>query len=233
MMTQVVSAVVGVLLVFLANSLVVSDATKHVFKVKQGRVKFTVHYWDDGRQNPYRISFKKNGVRSSYRFEARGYVTIINVDGVVTTFTWDAANDADAEQLEGTAPTIVSDLGDRLLLDQFEKDAGTDGSVVRRRLYYCDDCEDTWETMCGLGINSVCFFHYDTRDWGFTDDTVTSIARLCKKFSRACDKKDAEDVCSGTCEERPSGTCQTVTPAAPRNYNNKNDTVILGRAHRC
>lgn len=80
---------------------------------------------------------------------------------------------------------------------------------TNRHLYDCYDCENTYATMCDRGMYSVCYFYHDTNDWGFTSNAFTAIRKLCKKFSKACDQKDAAEACDGYCEDTDNSTDDT------------------------
>lgn len=75
----------------------------------------------------------------------------------------------------------------------------------RRRLYDCVDCEQTWDTLCDQGLETVC----DLEDYGslFGSSAEVSIRLFCDNFSSVCARFSASDVCDGECEEEVEEEC--------------------------
>lgn len=202
MKTQLLS-IAAVLLALIAAFAIISDATKHTSKVKKGGIKFRIRWWDDEREKPYRIVFKIGDVKSKFTFDTRGYLIIIRVDDVRSTFAWSDIPNGGIELLSVAGPTAVSESGATMLPNNFGDVMDERITPGQRRLYKCDDCENTYGTLCLEGMLSVCYLYdrFNTYDWGFTADTVNAIAKLCKKFSKVCDQTDGATLCDGYCED--------------------------------
>lgn len=133
-----------------------AEARKETLKIEKAGVRFKVHWWDDGRDVPYQIHFKKDGVEAKHKFSSDGRLYQLKVGSTTYTFTWDSLDFG-----EGSPSIKVADSGeDRMLVGQDEGEGveDTDADIIfnQRRLYACDDCENAFETLCGQGLDDVC-----------------------------------------------------------------------------
>ena len=185
-----------VALVFaLIGGVAVSEATKERITVKNHGINFKVDWWDDGRINPYQVSFTKNDVPSEYTFDAAGRLKLVYVDGDGYQFTMflKAGGDALAVQsLAGPVDRMLLSMQEEMEVDEMEIDH-------RRRLYDCSDCERTWDAMCDVGLEDVCYWVGLETDL-FSEDTQISIKKMCKKFTKEC-TVSAEAICEEICTE--------------------------------
>lgn len=101
------------------------------------------------------------------------------------------------------APTVVG----RCCNSPFN--TGVDGERVafqsaRRSLYACNDCQQTWRTVCDEGVPSVC----DLVDYGSPILTTSeeSIATMCETLGAACSSSGSIEACDGQCEEDDDST---------------------------
>lgn len=69
----------------------------------------------------------------------------------------------------------------------------------RRSLYACNDCQETWETVCDEGVPTVC----DLVDYGspILATAEASIATMCESFGAACSRSGSVEACAGQCED--------------------------------
>ena len=191
------------------------SATRYVITFKNFGVKFKIDWWDDGRDEPYRMSFTKRGIYSAYMFNARGNLESITVDGEEQTFSTSrklvaTAEDNAARKLlavqedleDEKMSTLSEDIASRSL-PAMQEDLETDETELdqenhRRRLYACSDCENSWDTMCDTGLGDVC----GVVAWGgLTGDAKTAVKIFCTKFNKECDAAYAngETPCADDC----------------------------------
>lgn len=184
-------AVRASVLIALIAEIAVTEATRERITVKNHGVKFKVDWWDDGRAYPYRVWFTKNLVSSKYTFDAAGRLAQLYVDEAGYTFSTDTGE--------------VQPVSDRMLLSgqqetqADETEMEMEMEMEHRRLYDCPDCEQTWDTMCDIGLEDVCYWANEEVDL-FNDDTVTSLNKMCIKFTKEC-TTSAETTCQGMCTE--------------------------------
>ena len=165
------------------------SATRYLTTVKNFRVKFKMYWWDDGRDEPYKMSFTKKGIYSAYAFNALGQLQSITVEGEDQAFST-------SRKLRVTPEDMVS--GKLLATDEdLEADeTGLEQDHHRRRLYPCSDCENTWDTLCETGLADVC----GVVAWGgLTGDAKTALKIFCKKFTKECDAASGEETCADDC----------------------------------
>lgn len=76
-------------------------------------------------------------------------------------------------------------------------DTGTMARPRRRLLYSCDDCEETWDTVCEQGIPSVC----NVVGYGspFSTEANAAIEVMCSTLGNACAGSTGDEVCDGQC----------------------------------
>lgn len=173
-------------------------------------VTFEVDWYDDGRENPYTVSFNYRDADSIYSFDADGVLHQLAVGDGMYTFSY---ADDDAITVDDGDDSIVTGIGSRMLrdtrdedLDQFEDYGGVEPEVVfsHRRLYDCDTCEHTWDTVCDSGIDNVCDLVPSTSSSGhrhfWTRDARRSIRTMCRKFSKRC-RRSGHKACKGQCTD--------------------------------
>lgn len=194
-----VRSVTQTLLVWLAliASGTISEAARQTTFVKRQGTVFRIDWWDDGRLEPYELHFTTYGVSSVYAFDALGSLTALKTGGTLYTFDMDVEAANGAPEIQSSATS--SDVGSRMLLGTHHE--AVDGAVgyARRRLYACTDCEETWDTVCDVGLVDVCDL---VELWPsvFTKDAQTSLVIVCSAFGAAC-KTSAFDACDGQCTE--------------------------------
>lgn len=175
------AAHVPLLLVLIVGSFVV-EAARHRITVKTYKTNYRVDSWDDGRDEPYRVTYWKFGLKSVYLFKASGTLTSLTVRGREYTFP--------------------SGEGSRKLLPVLGNEAGEEVHSGRRRLFPCADCEEAWDVLCDVGLADVCFLDEFPRD-DFNEDAEDSTRRFCSAFGAACETP-AFDSCEGQCVESES-----------------------------
>ena len=187
---RMLSAVQASLLLVLMVGCFVTEAARHRITVRNFRTNYRIDWWDDGRDVPYRIIYRKNGLKSIYTFEESGHLETLKVG--TTTYTFDYGTQA----ANGLADVQASSTGSRMFLAS-KDEALEDVHFDRRRLYDCTDCENTWDTLCGVGIVDVC-------DWVpflpfiFNEDAQYSLTVMCNALGDACETS-AFDTCEGQC----------------------------------
>lgn len=68
-----------------------------------------------------------------------------------------------------------------------------------RRLYSCNDCEETWDVVCHAGVLSVCnLVGYGST---FTTEASDAIGFMCSTFGDACYGSVSDAACEGQCVE--------------------------------
>lgn len=174
-------------------------ADKERLIVREGGVKFTFLTFDDGRSKPYKIRFKDSNVKSLYIFGEEGDVTLIKVGGVryKVRDTGVTGRKLTAETKQALVPHtgwVLADESQEELETLFDEEP----SLEHRRLYACSECEETWDVMCGQGLETVC----ELVDYGspFNAEAEASIATLCGNFGDACSSLTAEAGCEDQCE---------------------------------
>lgn len=186
-------------------------SAQETIEVTKGRISFEVDWYDDGRENPYTVSFTKRGADSVYTFDTSGALQELEVGNTVYTFNFGSDQ---ALTMGDGSQSIVADAGSRMLLGDGNEEADDEDVVDdveadiifdhHRRLYACDDCEQTWDTMCGIALDDVCYLVPFLREKAFrnfwTKDAKRSIKGMCRKFGRAC-RKSASRVCRGQCTD--------------------------------
>lgn len=100
--------------------------------------------------------------------------------------------------------TITSSERRTLAGAQYEDKEGIDRHAAeegivndRRRLYPCNDCEDTWNVVCSDGVPSVC----DLVGYGtpFSTEASAAVQLLCSTFGDACSGSSGNEACEGQC----------------------------------
>ena len=88
----------------------VAEATRHRITVKSFKTKYRIDWWDDGRVEPYRVIFRKFGLKSIYTFEESGSLKTLTVGNTQYTFS------PSGEVGDGPQEVQASNTGSRMLL---------------------------------------------------------------------------------------------------------------------
>lgn len=219
--TSAKSIVVPLFSLLLAGSRLVAGADKDRVKVTHDGTTFLVDRYDDGRDAPYHVTFT-DSFKSVYKFNVEGSVTGIKADGETyeviyksngklkkvkdtTTASRRYLAAKEGGRFEGGGRS-GADSADGGALNEGEEEQREHERVTpvgrtshRRRLYDCEDCEQTWDILCSVGLETVC----NLEDYGspFQPTADLSINLFCGNFSAACAHFSASDVCDGECEE--------------------------------
>ena len=143
----------------------VGEATGDRITVTTYKTNHRIHWWDDDRDEPYRVTFWKFGLKSVHRFGESGNLKSIMV--------------RDREY------TFPSDTGSRTLLASEQDEVAEDIHPGGRRLFACTDCEETRNTSCSVAPADVCALHEFPRE-DFKNDADDSVRRMCTAFGAAC-----------------------------------------------
>lgn len=153
------------------------EASRNRITDRTYRTNYRVDSWDDARDEPYRVTFWKFGLKSVYLFDVAGHVRSLTARD--TLYTFDV------------------DVGSRMLRspnDEVLEDAYFDLGSLR---IDCSTCAVTWNTLCDVGLPEVCFLH-DNPPVDFDDDAIDSVRRMCSSFGEAC-RTSAFETCDGQC----------------------------------
>ena len=171
----------------------VSEATRHSVTVSSFWTNYWIDWYDDGRDEPYEVIFRKYGLTSMYTFQESGSLKTLAVGNYKYTFSTDVkAGDGSEEALSST------DVGSRMLLES-EPEEMDAVHAKSRRLYECTDCEETWNTLCGVGLDEICYW-VDLLPNIFSEEAQFSLTTMCDAFGAACESS-ASDICEGQCTE--------------------------------
>ena len=171
----------------------VSVATRHSVTVSSFWTNYWIDWFDDGRDEPYEVIFRKYGLTSMYTFQESGSLKTLAVGNYKYTFSTDVeAGDGSHEALSST------DGGSRMLLES-EPEEMDAVHASSRRLYECTDCEETWNTLCGVGLDEICYW-VDLLPNIFSEEAQFSLTTMCDAFGAACESS-ASDICEGQCTE--------------------------------
>lgn len=218
MMATTGTTIVPLLLAFTTTCSPSFGAAQETLTVTKGGTTFEVDWYDDARENPYTVSFRHRRADSLYSFDALGVLRQLDIDDVTYTFSY--AGDETMAVDDGSQSIVVDDIGSRMLRETRDgeleivqmHDEGelygifeaAVGFHHRRRLYACHDCEQTWDTVCDCGIDTVCDLvptlgsRAYRRFW--TRDAKRSIRVMCRKFGKAC-RTSGERTCRGQCTD--------------------------------
>ena len=175
---------------------IVTDAARNRLKVSEGDINFKIFSFDDGRSRPYQINFWTSDTGSSrFKFDQAGRVTYIKASSEKYVVRYKS---------NGSLRRLVrKDSGARTLLLSYADEAGyehhLEGDAIvheNRRLYACDDCEYTWDTICGDGIPSVCDL-VGHASLGATGTFAVDI--VCEMLGSVCNDTSADTACDGQC----------------------------------
>lgn len=152
-----------------------TDASRNRITFRKYRTNYRVDSWDDNRDDPYRVTFWKFGLKSVYTFDVSGNIKTLTARDVKYSFD--------------------TEVGTRMLVDM-DDDAVTDIEVDPSEIP-CSDCSVTWNTLCDGGIADVCYLDINPYDT-FDEDALDSVRRMCSGFGAAC-ASSALDACDGQC----------------------------------
>lgn len=130
-------AVQALLLLSLTAVRFVAEAqSRQRITVRTYRTNYRVDTWDDGRDEIYRVTYWKFGLKSVFTFDISGHIkTLTSRD---TLYTFDLA-----------APS-------RMLLTSSD-DAIQEVDIDPSSAIACSTCSTTWNTLCAVGLQDVCF----------------------------------------------------------------------------
>lgn len=174
----------------------VIDGANERLSVIEGGVKFKIDWYDDGRSKPYKAVFSDDGVRSIYKFNAEGRVMQIKVDSEKYKVLYKSNGDLRRVKLTSSRRRdLVEERGDQDAFDAGNEEA----SFVHRRLYACDDCEETWDVMCDEAVSTVCELEGYGSPLG--QAASASIKTLCDTFGTdACSSYSGAEICQDQCD---------------------------------
>lgn len=165
-------------LLALAGVCSVAEAqSRNRITVRTYRTNYRVDTWDDGRDDPYRVTFWKFGLKSVYTFDAAGHVKTLTARNTLYTFT-----------LSVPSRKLLTSSDDDIE-DSLDFDAGAEIG--------CSTCEVTWNTVCDVGLREVCFLDA-IKPAAFDEDGIDSVRRFCTSFGESC-KTSASELCAGQC----------------------------------
>lgn len=166
------------MLTLAAVCLMAETASRRRITVRTYRTNYRVDTWDDGRDELYRVTFWKFGLKSVYTLDASGHVRTLTARDTMYTFDLNTPS--------------------RMLVTSSD-DAVEDVDFDVSRLIDCTTCELTWNTLCDVGLVDVCFLD-DNNPVEFDEDAEDSVRRFCSAVGAACERP-ASDVCDGECVE--------------------------------
>ena len=166
-----------------ANSMPTTTARSDTITVDSSGTTFSVKRYDDGRNEPYTVTFTKDSVQSTYTFNTAGFVTDIVVGSETYEVLYESNGDLTevnltsyrrkrslqakpGDELPSAGRTnLPVDLasgeqaGDEKLV--VGDGGGADGALKssyhpRLLTIACDDCIEAWDAVCDEGVPSVC-----------------------------------------------------------------------------
>lgn len=113
-----------------------AEAARNRITVRSFRTNYKIDWWGDGRVEPYRVIYNKFSLKSIYTFEASGSLKTLTVGN--TQYTFNPSIEAN-----GTVEVQEFSTESRMLRASEDDEAieGVDSDF--RRLYDCEDCEET------------------------------------------------------------------------------------------
>ena len=172
------SAVHATLLLSVFAACFALDGSRNRITVRKYRSNYRIDSWDDNRDDPYRVTFWKFGLKSVYTFDTSGNIKTLTARD--TLYTFDSA------------------VGRRTLVG-LDDDDTMKADIDPVNAISCTDCQATWTAVCGVGISDVCFLDENPID-DFDEDGIDSVRRMCSGFGAACESS-AFDACDGQCTE--------------------------------
>ena len=167
---------VWTLLALAALWLTAEAQSRQRIHIRTHRTNYRIDTWDDGRDEQYRMTYWKFGLKSVYTFDAGGHVRTLTARHTLYTFDLDVPS--------------------RMLMDSTD-DALEEVETDLAPVIDCATCETTWNTMCDVGLTEVCFL-YENSPAEFDNDAENSVRRFCRGVGAAC-ARTASDVCIGQC----------------------------------
>eukprot|EP00904_Undaria_pinnatifida_P013086 jgi/Undpi1/8908/HiC_scaffold_25.g11369.m1 len=165
--------------------------------VRKYRTNYRIDSWDDDREDPYRVTFWKFGLKSVYTFDTSGNIKTLTARDTLYTFD------------EEVGPVIRT----RMLQDSEDDVIEVDVDPVDE--IACSDCHQTWNTVCAEGLDDVCYLDDNPLE-EFDEDAIDSTRRFCSGFGAACEYT-ADEACGGQCTQDDSDSMDPPTPT-PVNY---------------
>lgn len=208
-------------LLFVSSSLgpaVLTEAATEKVVVREDGIKFFVRRFE-GKSKPYRVRFSTSTTdRSDFWFKEDGSVNSIKAGTEKYVVRYRSS---------GALRTVLrKDSGARMLVDEEELDAYMTEAeesafdLAHRSLYYCDDCEEKWNAVCGQGISTVCNV-MDHSSLGTKGAAAVEI--MCNTFGSACESISAEKVCRNRCVQ---GEWLSLMHRTGKNLVTKYDTGV-------
>lgn len=181
-------ALVANLIFGLVAGIPAASAQTGSITVSSDDISFVIDHYNDGRTSPNKVTMTGFGSTSVYAFAKDGFIAEIKAEDELYNVVY--KNDGKLNKVKRISP------GRKL--------ADADGAIenspfaVRRRLYGCEDCEQTWETVCGKGVETVC----NLEGYGepFLSAGVASIGVFCDTLGSICSQRTASIVCDGGCK---------------------------------
>lgn len=188
-----------------------TQALRETNKATWDGIKFKIMNFDDGRPTPYVIMFTSDEVKSVYRFDAAGVILKVVADSerykIVYNSRGELVNVRRRDSGVTRSRTLIASE-EHVVVAATNAGSGGEGKRGdiaiehhgRRRLYACDDCENTWDLLCDTGLPPVCALQ---TEYGSVFDTLgaASIDTMCSTFASACGGISAFDACDGQCED--------------------------------
>lgn len=179
-------------------------------------VGYSVDRYDENGDVRYEVIFTDFGFESNYDFDGNGFVTRLEADNERYRFLYRANGRLrlvrllSSRRMLGEEAIEVADVaggGDKALVGERslfgamgveeQTTPAVDGGGGRRRLLECDECRQTWDTVCDNGVATVC----DLVEYGdpFLGAGDVSVGVFCENFGQLCDENTSDDVCSEEC----------------------------------
>ena len=166
------------LLTLSALFLTAEAQSRRRISVRTYRTNYRVDTWDDGRDELYRVTYWKFGLKSVYTFDAGGHVRTLTARDTLYTFDLADPSRMLMGSTEGAMEDVETDLTPAI---------------------DCATCETTWNTLCDVGLTEVCFLN-ENNPTDFDNDAANSVRRFCGAVGAACERT-ASDVCGNQCEQ--------------------------------
>ena len=154
-----------------------ADASRNRITVTKFKTNYRIDSWDDNREDPYRVTFWKYGLKSVYTFDTSGNIKTLTT-ARNTLYSFD--DEVGSQMLAGTNDDSVEDV-----------------DVAEASRFSCPDCSRTWSTLCDKGLADVCYLD-DNPQSIFDEDAEDSVRRFCSAVGAACETS-AYDICDGQC----------------------------------
>ena len=172
--------------------------------VRTYRTNYRIDTWDDGRDELYRVTFWKFGLKSVYTFDAAGHARTLTARDTLYTF----------EPITPNRMLITSS-------DDALQEVETDLTPA----IDCTTCEVTWNTLCDVGLADVCVLD-DSNPVDFDEDAHDSVRRFCGAVGAACERT-ASDVCGKQCVQGEVNGTWCGTPSLGHMINLGSDTFTM------